>query len=183
VGAHPGRALQAEVHKGRLLALLQGAGVPQQPRAGRPAALPPATTAALERLLALPASQLARLVRVTALPSKAAALLPPGSGAAGPGSETPGALILRSDSNAEDLPGFAGAGLFESHTTSPSQPQLLDYAAEPLVADADARLQLAWRVAVGCCVVEALAGGPQDVEGGVTADGRVFVVQARPQML
>jgi alpha-glucan,water dikinase len=187
VGAHPGRALQAEVHKGRLLALLAGAGAAGQPPAAaaahRAAPLPAAVAASVERLLQLPAAQLASLVRVTALPSKAVALLPPGSAAAAAGSGTAGALILRSDSNAEDLPGFAGAGLFESITTTPSEPQLADYAADPLVADVGARLQLAWRVGVACCVVEALLGGPQDVEGGVTADGRVFIVQARPQML
>ena len=43
-------------------------------------------------------------VRVLALPSKVDAKFAPQGG-----------LIARSDSNAEDLPGFAGAGVYESH--------------------------------------------------------------------
>ena len=35
--------------------------------------------------------------------------------------------------------------------------------------------------AVGRALQGALGGVPQDVEGGVVADGRLFVVQSRPQ--
>ncbi len=54
-------------------------------------------------------AQAARCVTVTQLPSKSVALLPR-VGAPG--------LIFRSDSNAEDLEGYAGAGLFDSVATT-----------------------------------------------------------------
>jgi len=44
-------------------------------------------------------------------------------------------LIFRSDSNGEDLEGYAGAGLYESLTMDPSELQRVDYNEDPITAD------------------------------------------------
>lgn len=44
-------------------------------------------------------------------------------------------LIFRSDSNGEDLAGYAGAGLYESITMDPTTLEILDLADDPVVAD------------------------------------------------
>ncbi len=153
----------------------------------RPDPLTADASYAIEQLLALPDHELEQLVRITALPSKSVTLWAPGSAAAAAvtGDSTRGhpAFILRSDSNAEDLPGFAGAGLFDSIMTEPALAALADYAEEPAVAESETRHELAWRLAAACCVVEAVLGHPLDIEGGMTSDGRVYILQARPQML
>ena len=51
-------------------------------------------------------------------------------------------LIFRSDSNGEDLAGFAGAGLYDSILLQPPTEVLLDYSEEPLVWDAEFRKRL-----------------------------------------
>ncbi len=45
------------------------------------------------------------------------------------GIKTAGGYMLRSDSNTEDLEGFAGAGLFDSFPSEPSETFPLYYAA------------------------------------------------------
>jgi alpha-glucan,water dikinase len=92
-----------------------------------------------------------------------------------------GGLIFRSDSNGEDLAGYAGAGLYDSVLLTPPREAHLDYSDERLVWDADFRTgTLAAIARIGMAVEEAL-GGPQDVEGAV-AKGEYYVVQARPQV-
>lgn len=78
---------------------------------------------------------------------------------------------------------FAGAGLFESHPSQPPAQLLVDYSAERVVADAGFRAALLWRIAVASVLIEQLmGGGAQDIEGGVTADCTLYVMQARPQV-
>ncbi|KAL6770951.1 GWD2 [Auxenochlorella protothecoides x Auxenochlorella symbiontica] len=109
-----------------------------------------------------------------ALPSKRLGLYPDPSQAL---------LIARSDSNGEDLEAYAGAGLYESVPLAPLLPRTLDYAAEPLVWDAAFRADLLHRLTSLAAGVEAAFGGvPQDIEGVLSGD-RLYVVQARPQVV
>ena len=90
-------------------------------------------------------------------------------------------LIFRSDSNGEDLPGYAGAGLYDTVTLQTPQVDLVDYSQEPLVWDADFRQRLLMRISQLAQSVEAACGAPQDIEGAC-ADGEFFIVQTRPQV-
>lgn len=51
-------------------------------------------------------------------------------------------MIFRSDSNGEDLEGFAGAGLFESVPAEENQKLILSYATVKLVRDGEYRKRL-----------------------------------------
>ncbi len=90
-------------------------------------------------------------------------------------------LIFRSDSNGEDLAGFAGAGLYDSFMVPPAQPRPLDYAQDDLLWNSELRLRVLTGVAKLGFEIERILGGPQDIEG-VYAQGRFFVVQTRPQV-
>jgi alpha-glucan,water dikinase len=92
-----------------------------------------------------------------------------------------GGLIFRSDSNAEDLGGYAGAGLYDSVTTDSPRRVLVDYAMAPLLWDPKVARAVLGRMAELGRVVEAVLGGPQDIEGA-WADDAVFLLQARPQV-
>jgi alpha-glucan,water dikinase len=90
-------------------------------------------------------------------------------------------MIFRSDSNGEDLRGFAGAGLYDSFLAEEPVRRPLDYSSEPLVQDVDFRNdQLHSITRIGLAVEKAL-GAPQDIEGAVSG-GRFSVVQTRPQV-
>jgi alpha-glucan,water dikinase len=89
-------------------------------------------------------------------------------------------LIFRSDSSAEDLRGYAGAGLYDSVLLDPPREVVLDYSAEPLVWDADFQRRILAPIAKLALLVEQAAGCPQDIEGAYH-DGRFYVVQSRPQ--
>jgi len=107
--------------------------------------------------------------RVVSLPSKSVGLFG-------------GGLIFRSDSNGEDLPGFAGAGLYDSVPMVHNKKRTLMYHAEPLVANKD----LSDKIMRGICklagdVEAAMGGTPQDIEG-CYKNGQFFVVQTRPQV-
>ncbi|GMH39379.1 hypothetical protein BSKO_07277 [Bryopsis sp. KO-2023] len=91
-------------------------------------------------------------------------------------------LIFRSDSNGEDLEGYAGAGLYESITMDPTELKKVDYVADKLIQDAGYRNDLLIKVAkVGAAIEDAL-GSAQDIEGVVGLDGVLTVVQTRPQV-
>lgn len=47
----------------------------------------------------------------------------------------PESLIFRSDSNGEDLAGYAGAGLYESITMDPSTLDIVDFSADPIMTN------------------------------------------------
>jgi alpha-glucan,water dikinase len=90
-------------------------------------------------------------------------------------------VIFRSDSNGEDLEGFAGAGLYDSFLAEEPEYRVLDYRGERLVWDKDYRDELLRSIARIGLEVEGVLGAPQDIEGGV-AGGRFFIVQTRPQV-
>ncbi len=46
-------------------------------------------------------------------------------------------LIFRSDSNGEDLEGYAGAGLYDSITMDPTKLQKVDYSSDRSVAESN----------------------------------------------
>ena len=75
--------------------------------------------------------------RVRSLPSKPVSHHPPD------GLPT---MIVRSDSNGEDLEGFAGAGLYDSVTVAPTVPKIVNYADEWLIWDAPRRTALMVRI-------------------------------------
>lgn len=111
--------------------------------------------------------------QVRAYPSKRTGLF------ADPGD--PG-LMVRSDCNGEDLDDLAGAGLYDSVACATLQQRVVDYAACPLFQDEGFRSSLVGNLRwAGLDVEAALGGRAQDVEG-VIVDGRVTIVQARPQV-
>ena len=55
-------------------------------------------------------------------------------------------FIFRSDSNSEDLPGFAGAGLFDSYTMNEEKKFRISYNQERLVCDENFRNQFMGKV-------------------------------------
>jgi len=114
-------------------------------------------------------------VEILALPSKPWAHSAPEGGAP--------ALIARSDSNGEDLEGFAGAGLYDSIVAGPGGArQLVEYAEEPLFWDLTFQEDLAGRLGRLGAALEAAAGRAQDAEGALRG-GRAFLLQSRPQIL
>ncbi len=92
-----------------------------------------------------------------------------------------GGLIFRSDSNAEDLAGYAGAGLYDSVLLQPPREETLDYTGDKLVWDDAFRTDFAGKIAALSGAVEQAFDGPQDIEGAFAA-GKFFVVQSRPQV-
>lgn len=90
--------------------------------------------------------------------------------------------IFRSDSNSEDLPGFAGAGLFDSIIMHAPKESLLSYADERLCTDLNYCREIIFKLKeIGILVENAFNGYPQDIEG-VIKDNKVYVVQSRPQV-
>ena len=93
-----------------------------------------------------------------------------------------GEYIFRSDSNAEDLDGFAGAGLHDSIPIAENEVADIDYSKERLMTDDAFREFLMRGIAkIGVEVEEVMGGAPQDIEG-CFKDGEFYVVQARPQV-
>jgi len=90
-------------------------------------------------------------------------------------------LIFRSDSNGEDLEGYAGAGLYDSVLLDNPREAALDYSEERLIWDTAFREETTSKIAKIGLEVERACGIPQDIEGGV-AEGRFFLVQTRPQV-
>jgi alpha-glucan,water dikinase len=90
-------------------------------------------------------------------------------------------LIFRSDSNAEDLAGYAGAGLYSSLSLDPPKEVHLNYTDEPLIQDKAFRGEFLSKVGKLGHLIELAMGAPQDIEGAFV-DGRYYVVQTRPQV-
>jgi len=109
--------------------------------------------------------------RVLSFPSKSVAL------------HTQATLIFRSDSNGEDLEGFAGAGLFESVCAEEDKGGFQRLHRLPIITDAAYRQKLLKRIAeVGWTTEKAFGGAPQDIEGCVDVGERIYIVQSRPQV-
>jgi alpha-glucan,water dikinase len=92
-----------------------------------------------------------------------------------------GGLIFRSDSNAEDLAGYAGAGLYSSFPFDPPDEVHLDYTDTPLIQDKPFRREFLSRVGKLGFLIEEVMGAPQDIEGAFV-EGRYYAVQTRPQV-
>ncbi|PKA56704.1 Alpha-glucan water dikinase, chloroplastic [Apostasia shenzhenica] len=90
-------------------------------------------------------------------------------------------IIFRSDSNGEDLEGYAGAGLYDSVPMDEEEAVVLDYTSDPLIVDGNFRISILSSIAHAGIEIEGLFGSPQDIEG-VVRDGKIFVVQTRPQV-
>ncbi|XP_057948829.1 alpha-glucan water dikinase, chloroplastic [Malania oleifera] len=90
-------------------------------------------------------------------------------------------IIFRSDSNGEDLEGYAGAGLYDSVPVDEEEKVVLDYSSDPLIVDGNFRQSILSSIARAGSAIEELYGSPQDIEG-VVSDGKIYVVQTRPQM-
>lgn len=94
-----------------------------------------------------------------------------------------GTHIFRSDSNGEDLEGFAGAGLYDSITVADCPHRPVGYANEPLVFNKSFRDGLLRRLFdLGRLVEANFNGQPQDIEGAVDEKGGLVVLQSRPQV-
>eukprot|EP00210_Caulerpa_lentillifera_P004353 g4151.t1 len=91
-------------------------------------------------------------------------------------------LIFRSDSNGEDLEGYAGAGLYESITMDTTELRKVDYVGDRLIKDSRFRTDLLSRICKVGAAIENALGSAQDVEGVVSSDGTITVVQTRPQV-
>jgi hypothetical protein len=226
VGAHPGRALGGSVKRSALRAA--GLGREGGDSTGSSSSHPPAAPAS--------ARDLAAAVRVASVPSKSVVLRAPGAvpqhmldaaAVAAAASSSGGdedddhdddalagqlaaaaaaRLIARSDSNAEDLSGFAGAGLFDSHASRAATPALSNPADDPLFfggggdggddGDDDDGLSAArallWDLAAASLAVEDALGvseedeedaavEAQDVEGVVVAESSAPASHPRPR--
>ena len=77
---------------------------------------------------------------------------------------------------------FAGAGLFDSAQVPQPESVAVDYSEDPLFTDDAFQADMLARIAAASVAVECAFGAAQDVEGVVDAEGRVHVVQARPQV-
>jgi len=58
---------------------------------------------------------------------------------------------------------------------------VLDYSVDPLITDGKFRQSMLCSIACAGSEIEKLYGSPQDIEG-VVKDGKIYVVQTRPQM-
>jgi len=90
-------------------------------------------------------------------------------------------FIFRSDSNSEDLPGFAGAGLFDSYAMEDETVKRVSYSDDKIFNDSQFRGTFMKQVGqIGELIENAYDGAPQDIEGAYSEDGKYFVVQTRP---
>ena len=92
-----------------------------------------------------------------------------------------GGLIFRSDSNAEDLAGYAGAGLYSSLVLDPPEEVHLNYTDDPLLRSRAFRREFLSKVGKLGLIIEEAMGAPQDIEGAFVKE-RYYVVQTRPQV-
>ena len=90
-------------------------------------------------------------------------------------------FIFRSDSNSEDLPGFAGAGLFDSYPMMGTKEFRIQYHKEKLLNDKQFRENFMNNIGQIGMIIEKLYNESQDIEGAYY-DGKFHVVQTRPQV-
>jgi len=111
-----------------------------------------------------------RTLCLISFPSKSQALVMQGEG-----------IIFRSDSNGEDLPEYAGAGLYDSVIYPQPQPVLLDYSTHLLLWNKIYREQLLRSIIrVGLQVAKKM-GSAQDIEGAVIGS-QIYILQSRKQV-
>jgi len=86
-------------------------------------------------------------------------------------------FIFRSDSNSEDLPGFAGAGLFDSYAIEDETKKRVAYSSDRLTTDANFKNDLMIKIGkIGEIIEEVYEGDPQDIEGAFSMDDKYYVV-------
>jgi alpha-glucan,water dikinase len=89
-------------------------------------------------------------------------------------------FIFRSDSNSEDLPGFAGAGLFDSYPMHDTSEFRIAYNEEKLLNDKSFRVNFMSNIGqIGVAIEDLYEKQPQDIEGAYF-NGKFVVVQTRP---
>ena len=86
-------------------------------------------------------------------------------------------IIARSDSNGEDLEGFAGAGLYDSVVVDEPELKPVAYADEPLIWDAEKRSAMIRKLAELAVAIEVEMKSPQDIEGCIV--GETFTSSSR----
>ena len=85
-------------------------------------------------------------------------------------------FIFRSDSNSEDLPGFAGAGLFDSYTMNQEKKFRISYNQEKLIVNEAFRNDFMNKVGyIGAHIEQIYEDEPQDIEGAYV-NGEFYVV-------
>ena len=90
--------------------------------------------------------------------------------------------IFRSDSNTEDLEGFAGAGLFDSIPMIEYEEINMEYGINKIFCDGNWLGELMKGIAGLGMEIEKICGGePQDIEG-VYYNKEFYIVQTRPQV-
>mmetsp|Transcript_20854 Transcript_20854/g.62756 ORF Transcript_20854/g.62756 Transcript_20854/m.62756 type:complete len:1085 (+) Transcript_20854:1468-4722(+) len=94
----------------------------------------------------------------------------------------PESLIFRSDSNGEDLAGYAGAGLYDSITLETSTLKKVQYNTDRIMTDEAFQRQVLSTVVKAGAAIEKALGSAQDIEGVIDSEGNLTVVQTRPQM-
>merc|ERR1711957_579097 len=70
-------------------------------------------------------------------------------------------FIFRSDSNSEDLPGFAGAGLFDSYTMNEEKKFRISYNQEKLIVNEQFRTEFMKKVGHIGAHIEQIYNSPQ----------------------
>jgi alpha-glucan,water dikinase len=90
-------------------------------------------------------------------------------------------FIFRSDSNTEDLDGFAGAGLFDSIILSENNAIHNEYSKSELFTNEKFRSDLIENITKLSLDVEKIYNFPQYIEG-CYAKGKYCIVQTRPQV-
>lgn len=110
--------------------------------------------------------------RIISYPSKVIAFL------IGSGEQS---LIARSDSNDEDLSGFAGAGLYDSFFVNPPSSKYVSYNDERLLQDDRFQREFFDSVVKIAEEIETVMQRPQDIEG-VFSNNNFYIVQTRDQV-
>jgi alpha-glucan,water dikinase len=86
-------------------------------------------------------------------------------------------FIFRSDSNSEDLPGFAGAGLFDSYAMEDETRKRVSYSDDKIFNDSQFRGTFMQQVGqIGELIENAYDGMAQDIEGAYSEEGKYYVV-------
>jgi alpha-glucan,water dikinase len=90
--------------------------------------------------------------------------------------------IFRSDSNTEDLEGFAGAGLFDSIPMVEYEEVNMEYGINKIFCDGNWRGEMMKSIGnLGLEIERIFEGVPQDIEG-VYSNNEFYIVQTRPQV-
>jgi alpha-glucan,water dikinase len=90
-------------------------------------------------------------------------------------------FIFRSDSNTEDLEGFAGAGIFDSIPMCEHEELHYTYSKDLLFTNDEFVNLMMLKISQMGIEVENIYNYPQDIEG-VVYENTFYIVQTRPQV-